>query len=186
MPILGPPHPRGAAIRRYASGGRRFGACGWPYKPDSGGFGTPPWGYYGPCARSIARRGGMAGMAAGGATTRRGELAPMASQTGIPPNGSAARSLKIADERSATGRAEGGSILPRRVLAQWKRPDTPAPRGAPLPLILKHPRDSTRAGEDLCAGGAAVMVGLVPAIDVLEPDCRSTRARRGCSPQGRA
>ena len=28
------------------------GACGWSYDPLPGGFGAPPWGYYGPCARS--------------------------------------------------------------------------------------------------------------------------------------
>ena len=64
---------------------------------------------------------------------------------------SAARSLdENADRRSATGRAEGGSILPRRILAQWKRPDTPAPRGAPLPLEFRNARAAARAGEDAC------------------------------------
>ena len=42
---------------------------------------------------------------------------------------------KIADKRSATGRAGSGSICPRRILAQWMRISTHAPRGAPLPLV---------------------------------------------------
>ena len=43
--------PRGShpEVCRWRGG---VGACGWPYEPDSGGFGAPPWGYYGPCARS--------------------------------------------------------------------------------------------------------------------------------------
>jgi hypothetical protein len=40
-----------------------------------------------------------------------------------------------ADKRSATGRADGGSIHPRRILAQWMRISGYAPRGAPLPLM---------------------------------------------------
>jgi hypothetical protein len=60
---------------------------------------------------------------------------------------SAARSFQIAVWRSATGRADGGSIHPRRILAQWMRTDTHAPRGAPLPLTSKRPRAGTRAGK---------------------------------------
>jgi hypothetical protein len=58
VPILGPPHPRGAAIRRYAVGGGEGGACGRPYKPDSGGFGDRPGGTTAPArgARWKARR----------------------------------------------------------------------------------------------------------------------------------
>lgn len=64
---------------------------------------------------------------------------------------SAARSLdENADRRSATGRAEGGSILPRRILAQWKRLNRPAPRGAPLPLEFQNARAQVRAGENTC------------------------------------
>ena len=63
----------------------------------------------------------------------------LAAKDGLDPI-SAARRLKNADERSATGRAEGGSILPRRILAQWKRLRSPAPRGAPLPLNSKRTR----------------------------------------------
>ena len=49
--------------------------------------------------------------------------------------------------RSATGRADGGSIHPRRFLAQWKRITKPAPRGAPLPLTCNNARRiSLRAG----------------------------------------
>jgi len=102
----------------------------------------------------------------------------LAAKDGLDPI-SAARRLKNADERSATGRAEGGSILPRRILAQWKRPDTPAPRGAPLPLIRQPPRGSV--------GGVlarhSVMLGLVPSIHVLNTAC--DQRRRGWSPQGR-
>ncbi len=43
---------------------------------------------------------------------------------------------KIADKRSATGRAGSGSICPRRILAQWMRISGYAPRGAPLPLVV--------------------------------------------------
>jgi hypothetical protein len=42
---------------------------------------------------------------------------------------------KIADKRSAGGRADGGSICPRRILAQRMRISGYAPRGAPLPLV---------------------------------------------------
>jgi hypothetical protein len=67
---------------------------------------------------------------------------PQVSET--PCRISAARRLKNAVERSATGRADGGSIHPRRILAQWKRPDTSAPRGAPLPLIDQRTRQRGR------------------------------------------
>ncbi len=76
---------------------------------------------------------------------------------------------KIADKRSATGRAGSGSICPRRILAQWMRTATLAPRGAPLPLVISRRR---KAGGDFrCAvsreganpsplwGGAGVGVG---------------------------
>ena len=53
---------------------------------------------------------------------------------------------KIADKRSATGRADGGSIHPRRILAQRMRISGYAPRGAPLPLVIDRRR---KAGGDL-------------------------------------
>ena len=60
---------------------------------------------------------------------------------------------EIADERSATGRAEGGSIPPRRDLAQWLRIYTFAPRGAPLPLIISGAgrRAAAKAPQRACA-----------------------------------
>ena len=56
--ILAGPHPRGAAIRRCANGGRRFGACGWSHDPLPGGFGNRPGGKTAPArgARWTARR----------------------------------------------------------------------------------------------------------------------------------
>ena len=62
IPALPPrpyPHltssPRGShpEVCRWRGGG---GACGWGYDPLPGGFGAPPWGYYGPCARSSLER----------------------------------------------------------------------------------------------------------------------------------
>lgn len=73
---------------------------------------------------------------------------------------SAARSRQIADERSATRRADSGSICPRRALARG--------RGYPLrraalrcPSLRKPPRAN--------AGGCFVMLGLVPSIHVFLP-----------------
>jgi hypothetical protein len=130
--------PRGShpEVCRWRGG---VGACGWPYKPGSGGFGAPPWGYYGPCARSSLEgrnAGGFRERSCGEAEIGPARDTPLSDRRTRPklrPSGrnrmqpipiSAARRLKNADRRNATGRAEGGSILPRRILAQWKRPDT--------------------------------------------------------------
>ena len=158
--ILAAPHPRGAAIRRCANGGKGFGACGWSHDPLPGGFGNRPGGKTAPArgARWKARRlqpaprpddaerpasepsdaeqriGGDPCPTASDGSRHRPALGPI----------SAARQPKIADERSATGRAEGGSILPRRILAQRMRPTkTIAPRGAPLAPQSQRPREST-------------------------------------------
>jgi len=97
------------------------GACGRVCTPLPGGFGAPPWGYYGPCARSSLE--GSAGDGQAG----RGCDDPLRG-TGVQARRSQATKpykrgpeSEIADERSATGRADGGSIHPRRFLAQWKR-----------------------------------------------------------------
>jgi len=45
-------HPNGAAVRRYAGGWVRVGACGRGLRPAPGRLREPPWGHYGPCARS--------------------------------------------------------------------------------------------------------------------------------------
>jgi len=59
----------------------------------------------------------------------------LAAEAGLRPDKRGPRS-EIADKRSATGRADGGSIHPRRILAQWMRISGYAPRGAPLPLVF--------------------------------------------------
>jgi len=135
-PLSSPtPRPRGAAIRRCAVGRDGGGACGWSHDPLPGGFGAPPWGYYGPCARSSLKRSAASRLRSMPDETRRGDepnWRRKGSRRGTADDLiSAARSLKIADERSATGRADGGSIHPRRILAQWKRLDT-KPRLAAL------------------------------------------------------
>ncbi len=123
-PIIVPPHPRGAAIRRCAVGGDGGGACGRSHKPDSGGFGAPTWGHYDPCARSSLDRSHriMPSSHAGRrdnpmrGTGARG----LAAEDGLRPDKRGPES-EIADKRSATGRADGGSIHPRRILAQRMR-----------------------------------------------------------------
>ena len=90
--------------------------------PGPGRLREPPWGYYGPCARSLARRGGAAIARRQACDDPLREAGtPCPSAIDAPPNGSAARGFQIAGKRSATGRAKGGSILPRRILAQRKR-----------------------------------------------------------------
>ncbi len=56
---------------------------------------------------------------------------------------------EIAGKRSATGRADGGSIHPRRILAQRKRLGSPAPRGAPLAPRHANARAMARAAKTL-------------------------------------
>ncbi len=69
----------------------------------------------------------------------------LASEDGFRPDKRGPKS-EIADKRSATGRADGGSIHPRRILAQWMRNSRYAPRGAPLPLMIDRRR---KVGGDL-------------------------------------
>jgi hypothetical protein len=45
-------HPYGAAVRRYARGWVRVGACGRGLRPAPGRLREPTWGHYDPCARS--------------------------------------------------------------------------------------------------------------------------------------
>ena len=63
---------------------------------------------------------------------------------------SAARRLKNAGKRSATGRADGGSIHPRRILAQRKRQNTPRLAALRCPS-MKPPRGSV-GGDLACVG----------------------------------
>ena len=63
----------------------------------------------------------------------------LAAKAGLRPD-KRGPETKNADKRSATGRADGGSIHPRRILAQRMRISTPAPRGAPLPLVTNRRR----------------------------------------------
>ncbi len=52
-PVSSPaPHPRGAAIRRHVVWRGGCGACGRGLRLAPGRLREPPWGYYGPCARS--------------------------------------------------------------------------------------------------------------------------------------
>ncbi len=90
-------------------------------RPTPGRLREPPWGYYGPCARS-SLDGSTGEGPASPDVTRRG-AGRASGRTGPDPEDPNKRGpeSKIADERSATGRAEGGSILPRRILAQRMR-----------------------------------------------------------------
>ena len=136
-----PPHSRGAAIRRCAVGGDGGGACGWSHDPLPGGCGNRPGDTTVPArgARWKAWRQGACDPERDEAMSRTGVEASR--QRTAAPYKRGPQS-QIADRRSATGRADGGSIHPRRSLAQWLRPDTLAPRGAPLPLAEPPPRAS--------------------------------------------
>ena len=133
--------PRGShpEVCRWRGGG---GACGWGYDPLPGGFGAPPWGHYDPCARSslegmavpllrsrdatrpASDREGLKPFSGSSAARDKGDRASVSAELASRSAGhetpcriSAARRLKNADKRSATGRADGGSIHPRRILA---------------------------------------------------------------------
>ena len=124
MAILGPPRPRGAAIRRYAVGGARSAPAGGVTIHSREASGHRPGGTTAPVrgARWTGWRKRPCPTPRCGAPF--GALRPQDGMAGPPALISAARRLKNAGKRSATGRADGGSIHPRRILAQWKRPDT--------------------------------------------------------------
>gem|GEM_PF-2980206 len=169
MPILTSPRPRGAAIRRYAVGGAGAAPAGGVTTHSREASGHRPGGTTAPVrgARWKAWRHRICGAKdATRPAADRKRLGPFrdhplhetkeiaqaslpnwrrGSQVSETPcRISAARRLKNAGKRSATGRADGGSIHPRRILAQWKRLRSPAPRGAPLPLIDQRTRHRGR------------------------------------------
>jgi hypothetical protein len=204
-PILTAPRPRGAAIRRYAVGGAGVAPAGGVTTHSREASGHRPGGTTAPVrgARWKAWRHRICG-----ARTRQGrqrtekrlspfrdrplhetkEIAqaslpnwrrgPQVSET--PCRISAARRLKNAGKRSATGRADGGSIHPRRILAQWKRPIPRASRRSAAPH--RSTNAATRAAK-MHARKPAVMLGLIPSIHVL--NTAFDQRRRGWSPQGR-
>jgi len=53
--------------------------------------------------------------------------------------------------RSATGRADGGSIHPRRFLAQWKRNTKRASRRSAAPHMRQRPQGEPAGGDDAWA-----------------------------------
>jgi len=122
MPIFGSPHPEGQPSGGMLHGGAGAAPCGRVCTPDSGGCGNRP-------GRTTAPvRGASLGEAArwlrGGrrSATRCGEPAcPVRSRSTLRPTEARPAVFKNADKRSATGRADGGSIHPRRILAQRKR-----------------------------------------------------------------
>ncbi len=138
-PILAPPHPRGAAIRkasRWWGWARRLRAG---LHPALGRLRGTALGVLRPLCEELAGKvlgitpSSHAGrrdnpMRGTGARGLAAEAGPRPDKRGPEP--------KIADRRSATGRAAGGSIPPRRILAQRMRIICYAPRGAPLPLVF--------------------------------------------------
>ena len=91
-------------------------------QPGPGRLREPTWGYYGPCARSS-----LAGPAADREPLERRRDDPMRGTGEGDERDRGKVRMKRGPEfsnrrrRSATGRADGGSIHPRRFLAQWKR-----------------------------------------------------------------
>ena len=133
--------PRGAAIRRHAAWRGGGGALRPGLHPGLGRLRGTALGVLRPLCEELAGRLGISRARCGTDDEAMSRTGPWnASGMRSPSPISAARGFQIAGKRSATGRAEGGSILPRRILAQWKRPDTPAPRGAPLPLTDQRTR----------------------------------------------
>ena len=160
-----PTSPRGAAIRRHAAWRGGGGACGRVCTPDSGGCGNRP-------GRTTAPvRGASLGEATrrlrGGrrSATRCGEPAcPVRSRSPLRPTEARPAAFKNADKRSATGRADGGSIHPRRVLAPvpythldvYKRQSASSPRRRIPPSSApraRPPRLRTRCS--ICSKPAA-------------------------------
>ncbi len=136
-------HPYGAAVRRYARGWVRVGACGRGLRPAPGRLREPTWGHYDPCARSSLDEAA----APAAARDRRGDN---------PLRGTGFRGLRgapatgFAEARPGVLKiAEGGAPRGVRTVAQPVRPhpgstdaDTfNAPRGAP-----PAPYDSSPAG----------------------------------------
>ena len=94
-PYPRPTSSRGAAIRRHAAWRGGGGALRPGLHPGLGRLREPPWGYYGPCARSLARRGGAAAVRRQACDDPLREAgAPCPSAIDAPPNGSAARSFQ--------------------------------------------------------------------------------------------
>jgi hypothetical protein len=136
--ILAPPHPRGAAIRKaqpWWGWARRLrpGLHPGPRRLRGTALGT-----LGSLCEELA--GKVAGITPASHARRRDDpmsgtgARGLAAEAGLRPDQRGPQS-KIADKRSAGGCAAGGSIPPRRILAQRMRNFTLAPRGAPLPLV---------------------------------------------------
>lgn len=149
-------HPYGAAVRRYARGWVRVGACGRGYAPLPGGFGAPPWGQYDPCARSS-----LDGRPARRRPARTPARPPVEGHWRRPEREdrqanrrSAARSFKIAE--GGAPRGVRMRLHPRRFLAQRKRMPLDAPRGAPPAPYFEAPagRPAGGQGHASFSGGA--------------------------------
>ena len=134
--------PRGAAIRRHAAWRGEGGALRPGLHPGLGRLREPPWGYYGPCARSLARRGGAAAVRRQACDDPLREAgAPCPSAIDAPPNGSAARSFQ--ERRQAERHGACG---------WWLNPSAPRPgsmeaadtRASRRSAAPRHPRTPAR------------------------------------------
>jgi hypothetical protein len=100
-------HPNGAAVRRYAGGWVRVGACGRVLRPAPGRFWEPPWGHYGPCARSIARACGrprpLRSKACDEAMSRTGSVRSPRAQPAPPGSAAQIRNRRQAERHGACG-----------------------------------------------------------------------------------
>lgn len=160
-PILAPPRPRGAAIRRYAVGGAGAAPAGGVTTHSREASGHRPGD------TSIPVRGARwNGRPVPGSSCvqrtrqRRSGIVPWRRivPNWLPPAGpmpwqarpdKRGQVVKIAGRRAPTGRADGGSIHPRRILAQWKRPDTPRLAALRCPSPINERGNA--GGEDACA-----------------------------------
>ena len=137
-PTMPPPHPRGAAIRkasRWWGWARRLRPA---LQAGLGRLRGTALGVLRPLCEELA--GTVVGITPSSHAGRRDNpmrgtgARGLAAKAGLRPD-KRGPETKNADKRSATGRADGGSIHPRRILAQRMRISDYAPRGAPLPLV---------------------------------------------------
>ena len=147
------PSPRGGRPEacRLAGWGRRLRPG---LQPGPGRLREPTWGYYGPCARSS-----LAGPAADRKPSERRRDDPMRGTGEGSGRDRGKVRMKRGPEfsnrrrRSATGRAGGGSIHPRRSRPRKRIPNSASRRSA-APQMRQRPQASLRAGKSVGAGGA--------------------------------
>ena len=120
-PYPRPTSSRGAAIRRQAAWRDEGGALRPGLHPGLGRLRGTALGVLRPLCEELAGRLGISEAGRGTGDEAMSRTDPGSGRPTDSVRISAARGFQIAGKRSATGRADGGSIHPRRILAQRKR-----------------------------------------------------------------